>query len=476
MNRQITQLFGLLTLLFALLIVFTSRWAVFEAEGLEEHRANRRPLLEQQRVPRGLILARDGTRVAQSRPVGVGEQRRFVRSYPQGSLFAHAVGYSFVERGNAGLEQSRNDELTGAGNEFKSLIDELGGGVREGDDVRTTLDPSGQRTAIQALGGRRGSIVALEPQTGRVRVMVSQPDYDPNDVPHRFDELNREEGSPVFNRATQARYLPGSTFKVVTAAAALDTGRFTPDSALSGQNGKSIGGVPLQNFGGQSFGTIPLTQALTNSVNTVWGEVGQQLGPETMYRYMERFGFGAEPPLDYPRRQLMPSGVFGRRGLLDRDAPVDMGRVAIGQERLQVTPLQMAMVASAVANRGNLMEPRLVERVQARDGRIKERIDPDKAADVMKADSAAQLAGMMSQVVKEGSGTAAALRGAQVAGKTGTAEVEGGSANQAWFIGFAPVQDPKMAVAVTIERTQGTGGEEAAPLAKSVLERLLGDA
>jgi peptidoglycan glycosyltransferase len=473
LNRQIVHVFGLLTLLFAVLVVFTSRWAVWEAEALEDHRANRRPLLQEQRVPRGLILARDGTRLAQSRPVGTGERRTFVRFYPPGPLFAHAVGYSFVERGRAGLEQSRNEELTGGGSEFKSLIDELGRGEREGDDIVTTLDPAAQRTAIQALGGRRGSIVALEPQTGRVRVMVSEPSYDPNEVPRRFDQLNRQESSPIFNRATQARYPPGSTFKVVTAAAALDTGRYTAGSVVSGQNGKPISGVPLQNFGGQSFGSVSLTEALTNSVNTVWGEVGQRLGPATMYRYMDRFGFGDEPQVDYPRQQLTPSGVFGRRGLLDRDDPVDMGRVAIGQERLQVTPLQMAMVTAAIANRGKLMKPRLVERIQARDGRIKDRIGSDKAADVMESDSAGALAGMMTQVVKEGSGTAAALIGTPVAGKTGTAEVAGGSANQAWFIGFAPVRDPKMAVAVTVERTQGTGGEVAGPLAKTVLERLL---
>jgi penicillin-binding protein A len=193
-----------------------------------------------------------------------------------------------------------------------------------------------------------------------------------------------------------------------------------------------------------------------------------------MYRYMRRFGFNQEPPLDYPREQMVPSGVFEKGEILSTGAPVDMGRVAIGQERLQVTPLQMAMVAAAVGNGGELMTPHLVERVVAQDGRVTDRRRPREMSQVMSSRAAEQVGQMMSRVVEEGSGTAAALSGTRVAGKTGTAEVEGGTANQAWFIAFAPVDQPRMAIAVTVERTQGTGGEDAAPIAKRVLESLLG--
>ncbi|MGI8595823.1 MAG: peptidoglycan D,D-transpeptidase FtsI family protein [Thermoleophilaceae bacterium] len=474
MNRQVRHLFGLVVVLFALLVAFTSNWTVFTASSLEDNSANRRPLLEQQLVPRGLVLARDGTRLAESDGSGRGQRRRYKRRYPQGTLFSHAVGYSFIELGRAGIEQSRNDELTGAADSVESFIDELLGRTQEGDDLVTALDPKGQRAALQALGGQRGSIVAIEPETGRIRVMVSVPGFDPNEVPDEFRELNADEDSPLFNRATQGRYPPGSTMKVVTAAAALDSGRFTPDSVLDGASNKRIGGVPLQNFGNQDYGPTSLTEALTNSVNTVWAQVAQQLGKEEYYDYMERFGFNVEPPMDYPPDQLTPSGVYGRRGrLLDEDDPVDIGRVAIGQERLQVTPLQMATVAATVANEGSRMEPRLGERVVARDGRLEERVRTAEAAQVMSRDSANQLKAMMAQVVKEGSGTQAALEGVPVAGKTGTAEVEGGATNQAWFIGFAPLDDPKMAVAVTVERTSGQGGTVAAPIAKKVLQALL---
>ncbi len=460
--------------MFAVLVAFTSYWTVLDAKGLEDNSANRRPLIEAQKVPRGLILASDGrTVLARSHPEGRGDNRVFTRFYPTGPLFSHAVGYSFIERGRSGIEQSYDDDLAGREDEFESVLSGLENRKREGADVVTNLDPDGQKTAISALAGRPGSIVAIEPQTGKVRVMASIPDYDPNQVPNHFSQLNRADGSPLLNRATQARYQPGSTFKVVTAAAALDTGKFTPQSVLDGSSPKTIGGVPLSNAGGESFGSISLTDALTNSVNTVWGQVGEKLGKNTMYKYMQRFGFDRKPPLDYPRQQMDASGVFSGGRLLTEDDAVDIGRVAIGQERLQVTPLQMAMVASTVAAGGRLFKPRLVDRVVRRDGRVKRRIEPDLQSQVMSKKAADELTQMMGRVVEEGTGTAAALEGIKVAGKTGTAEVANGTANQAWFIAFAPLDHPRMSIAVTIERTSGEGGTVAAPVAKQVLETLL---
>jgi len=304
-------------------------------------------------------------------------------------------------------------------------------------------------------------------------VMVSVPEYDPKDVPTRFKELT------FLNRATQSRYPPGSTFKVVTAAAALDSGKFTPQSIVDGSSPRPVSGVPLANSGGQDFGPVSLTDALTNSVNTVWAQVGERLGRGTLVRYMERFGFNQDPPLDYPDSQMSASGVRDARGrLLDGDGGFDVGRVAIGQGgsegAILVSPLQMAMVAAAVGNRGKLMRPTLTEKVVDKDGRVTERIEPEEQSTVMSEEAARMLADMMGNVVKEGTGTAAALSGITVGGKTGTAEVDNATANQAWFIGFAPVDRPRMAVAVTIERTQGQGGTDAAPLAKRVFEALLG--
>jgi peptidoglycan glycosyltransferase len=304
--------------------------------------------------------------------------------------------------------------------------------------------------------------------------MASVPGYNPNDVPARYAQLNHDPSSPLFNRATQARYPPGSTFKVVTAAAAIDSGRYTPDSFITGPGTKIISGVPLRNDFGQDFGTITLTDALTHSVNTVFGEVGEKLGKSTMFRYMRRFGFGTKLDLDYPSEEITPSGVFSGQRILGSSDSVDVGRVAIGQERLQVTPLQMAMVTAAVANGGRLMTPRLVDRVTAPDGAPRSSNHPTEFAKVMSSRTASELGGMMSRVVQEGTGTAAALQGIDVAGKTGTAEVANGASNQAWFIAFAPVRDPRVAIAATIERTSGQGGTVAAPIAKQVMQVLLG--
>ena len=209
-------------------------------------------------------------------------------------------------------------------------------------------------------------------------------------------------------------------------------------------------------------------------MNTDWGEVGEKLDKGTMLKYMERFGFLLEPPLDYPRSQITPSGIYSGQRLLDEDDRIDIGRVAIGQERLQVTPLQMAMVAAAVGNGGILMRPRIVDRVVEPDGSLRERIRPRRQGRVISRKAADELRGMMSQVVEEGTGTASALAGIRSGGKTGTAEVQNGASNQAWFIAFAPLDDPEVAIAVTVERTQGQGGTIAAPIAKQVMQALLG--
>ncbi len=481
MSAPITRLYVLVVALFALLIAFTSRWTAFDAQALRDNPLNRRALLEEQRIHRGLIKADDGTVLARSRPAGGGTYRR---TYPTGGLFSHAVGYSFISLGRSGLEQSRNAALTGQRNEVTSLVDQLSGKRREGDDVQTTLDPTAQKVAINALGGRRGAVVALEPSTGRIKVMASVPDFDPNQVPRQFRQLNQQDGSPLFNRVTQAGYPPGSTFKVVTAIAAIDSGRYTPDSVVSGANNKLIGGVPLRNDAGEDFGPISLTQALTQSVNTVWAEVGETLGKRTMAKYMTRLGFYAKPPLDYPPGERRASGEYCDPGRGCRPAGellpptsrfIDVGRMAIGQDQLAVTPLQMAMVASAVANDGKLVGPHLTRRVVDPDGRVVSDVSTPSTR-VMKKSTADAVAQMMSQVVKEGTGTAAALSGVEVAGKTGTAEIDvANNITQPWFIAFAPIDKPRYAIAATVERSDGGfGGTIAAPIAKSVLESLLG--
>jgi penicillin-binding protein A len=468
-NVPITRLFLGIVVLFALLIGWTSRWTVFEAKSLNNNVLNRRTLIDELKIKRGRIIADDGTVLAHSVPAAGGT---FARTYPTGDLFSQAVGYAIAAQGrSAGLERSRGDELRGLQTGLSSIFGQLSR-RRTGDDVYTNLDPKAQRVALQGLAGRAGSVVALDPRTGAVKVMIALPGYNDNHPDATGPDIS------TFNRSTQSGYPPGSTFKVVTATAAIDSGKYTPNSVVNGNSPKTISGVPLSNDLNQSFGDIDLTTALTFSVNTVWAQVAERLGRGTMTKYMKRFGFYAKPPMDYPLDEMATSRPFSSTGkpLAPGSPDEDIGRIGIGQGGLRVTPLQMAMVAAAVANRGKLMAPLLSKRVVDTDGRTIKTFKTTVESQVMSPSTAAQVTQMMKKVVDEGTGTPAQLGAISVAGKTGTAQigVAGSGLTQPWFIGFAPVDNPKVAVAVTIERTQGGfGGTVAAPIAKQVIQTLL---
>jgi peptidoglycan glycosyltransferase len=482
MNRQIVKLFGLIVVLFAVLIGFTSYWSVFDAQALKDKEANKRPLLEQQQIKRGRILAADGTVLARSVAKGSGDSRRYVRRYPEGSLYGHPIGYSFVRQGDSEFEKYHDDELVGNESEFGSILDELRGKRQEGNDIVTNIDAEAQRVALADLEEAGfGAVVAIEPSSGRVRVLASNPPYDPNRVPLELTKLNENEvESPLLDRATQGQYPPGSTFKVVTAAAGLDSGTITPETTIDAPGTLDVQGQVLQNDFNESFGPITLDTALTNSVNTWFAQLGEQVGEETLFEYMDRFGFNSTPAIDLPEDQVYASGIFEGGQLLGRNDPIDIARVAIGQERLAVTPLQMAEVASAVANGGSLMKPQIWSRVVDPDGRVTKRLDPSQYSRPIDAQTAAELTTAMEGVVSEGTGTNAAIPGVAVAGKTGTAETPfnetcggGTEENQAWFIGFAPADEPKIAIAATVECTTAFGNDVAAPIFRDVAETIL---
>jgi penicillin-binding protein A len=474
-NRPILRLYGFVALLFALLVAFTSRWTVFDASSLRANHLNARTLLEQQRIHRGPIVAADGTVLARSVVRGEGI---YERRYPRGGEFANAVGYYFTTLGSSGLEAFRNGPLTGqTGTGVQNILDQLQGRKPSGDKVITTLDPRAQDVANAALAGHKGAIVALDPSSGAVRVMASSPSYDPNSLKSAASaaRIKTDPSGRLINRATQFGYAPGSTFKVVTATAAIDSGAFTPQSTVSGRNDIPISGVPLQNDQNESLGQVSLTEALAKSVNTVWAQVAERLGKHTMARYMERFGFDRKPQLDYPASQMSSSGEYlGERLLSPTSSRVDVGRMGIGQDKLEVTALQMCEVASAVANHGTLMRPHMTSRIVDPEGRTVQVIGSHVQSVVMKPSTAGAVTGMMEAVVKEGTGTSAQIPGVQVAGKTGTAETQiGNTINNVWFIAFAPASAPRVAVAVTLQAVPGQGAAFAAPVARALIERLL---
>ena len=484
MNRQIIKLFGLIVVLFAVLVGFTSWWSVFDAKALKEKSANERPLLEQQQIPRGRILADDGTVIAKSYSKGHGTGKRFIRKYPTGKLFGHPIGYSFVRYGQSEFEKSHNSELTGEESEFGSILDELTGQKQEGEQLVTNLDPKAQEVAMQDLESAGfGAVVAIEPSTGAVKVMASNPGYNPNVIPKTLENLNRQEvDRPLVNRASFAYYPPGSTFKVVTAAAGLESGVITPETTINAPGSIIDEGHALDNDGLTDWGPISLDTALTNSVNTWFGQLGQKIGQDKLFSMMEKFGFNSKPPIDLSEEELLESGVLDLETgkMLTRKDPVDLARVAIGQERLVATPLQIAMVAAAVANHGKLMKPQIWNRVVNVDGSVTKRMSPSVYSEPITAKTAAELTTAMEGVVSGGTGTNAAISGVKVAGKTGTAETPGNKAcgggeaeNQGWFMGFAPADHPKIAIAASIECTEQFGNDVAAPIFRDVAETIL---
>jgi peptidoglycan glycosyltransferase len=486
-NRQIIKLFAFIMVLFAVLVGFTAWWSVFNAKELKASKYNHRPLYEQQQIPRGRILADDGSVIAKSVPEGKGTNRRYVRHYPMGSLFGHPIGYSFIEVAQSEFEKFHNEELIGEESEFGTILDQLTGQKQEGEQIVTSLDPHAQEVAMHALEAAGfGAVVAIEPSTGAVKVMASNPGYNPNTIPDtkKYEKLSTENvRRPLFNRATQGQYPPGSTFKVVTAAAGLESGVITPETTINAPGSITDEGHELANDGHIDWGPIPLDTALTNSVNTWFGQLGQKIGQDKLFTMMEKFGFNSTPPIDLPEEEVYKSGVFDLENetLLNRNDPVDLARLAIGQERLLVTPLQDAMIAAAVANHGKLMKPQIWKRVVNVDGSVTKRMSPSVYSEPIKAKTAEELTTAMEGVVSEGTGTNAAISGVKVAGKTGTAETPsneacggGSDENQGWFMGFAPADHPKIAIAATVECTTAFGNDVAAPIFREVAEALLG--
>jgi penicillin-binding protein A len=485
-NRQITRLALTGVGLIVSLVVATTYWQAWAAGDLADRQDNQIERVAQFTIKRGEILA-PGARLAISQPKKVGGRTLWFREYPRRGLAAHVVGYSTQSRFRTGLERSLNDYLTGQNANLSTVLDttldRLTGATIKGNDLRLTLHPRAQQTALDSLGSRCGAVVALEPQTGKVLVMASSPTYDPNLVEEQFGRVTGvradcKRPDALLNRATAGLYAPGSIFKVVTASAAIDSGRYTPDSSFVDPGYCEVYGKRVNNYDTtRPFGRLNLHEALVNSVNSVFCNIGKAMGAKAIVEYSKRFGFYSLPPLETPANERAPSGLYKGTKLFDpkEDSEVDPGRFAFGQERLLVTPLQMAMVAGTIANNGVLMEPYVVDRIVAPDGSIVVRGRPNELNRVVKPQTAEEVGAMMVDAVERGTGTAARIPGVTVAGKTGTAETGISGLNTTWFIAFAGRGKPQVAIAVVVEQQHSTGGQVAAPVAQDVLEALLGE-
>jgi peptidoglycan glycosyltransferase len=488
MNDRIRTIAVVGLLLLASLIVGTTYWQAWATGDLAAKQDNAIQRIAQFRIDRGSIRTAGGEVLALNDAKKVAGQTFYLRRYPKGPLAATVVGYSTQGRSQTGLERSMNDYLTASNANLHTVIsktlDSLTGKTIRGNSLVLSIDPAAQFVAQRALGANCGAAVALEVPTGRLLLMASSPTYNPNLIEKDYAAISKIRANctppaPLLNRATAGLYAPGSTFKLVTAAAALDTGTFTPDSPFFDPGYCIEYGKPVYNFGLESggperFGNVTLALGLEHSINSGYCNIGKKLGALKILEYAKRFGFYELPPLETPTSERRASGLYQHGRLYDptHDYQVDPGRLAFGQERLGVTPMQMAMVAATIANGGVEMRPYVVDRILKPGGGVLQTTKPKSLRRVISRRTADELTAMMESVVTSGTGTAAQIPGVRVAGKTGTAET-GTPTNTAWFVCFAPADHPKVAVAVMLEHQTGTGGETAAPIAKQILETLL---
>ncbi len=448
--------------LLCILFIYVSYLQTYESRSLAEHPLNKRLTEASKRVLTGQILDRNNNKLAYSERSENGQQR----NYPFGPVTAHIVGYNSDKYGKSGMEAAYAAYLTG----LNTPLAQWGAIAQlfmpeQGDNVKLTLDVNLQKTAYSALGNHRGAVVVLNPRTGEILAMVSKPAFNPNSVEADWDNISHSKDSLLLNRATQGLYPPGSTIKVMIAESALRekivdlAWTFNCDGALK------IGpDYVLNEHDSQKHGKINLQQGLAVSCNTMFGSLTLKLGSKRLEETFDRYGF--LKPLGQDLQET-PSHLPEFSKLSDGD----LAQTGIGQGSLLVTPLRMALLASSFANQGKLMKPFLVSQIQAADGSVRKTYSPETWLTPAAPEVADEIKNMMVTVVNEGTGGAAGLGGIQVAGKTGTAENPHGESH-AWFIGFAPADNPEVAIAVIVENA-GAGGQIAAPIARKILAQAL---
>jgi penicillin-binding protein A len=479
MNKQIRQLGFVILALFVLLFVQLNNIQVLQAAKLNNDPRNNRTAVRDFSSPRGDIQTADGTIIAQSKASG--DQYNYLREYPQGPLYANVTGFFSFTYGNEGIERQYNKYLAGQTTSLKSLNDLLSNRVNT-DDVTLTINSKVQQVAQDALGNNNGAVVALNPKTGEILAMVNYPTYDPNVMSsHDFSAVTSarsallaDPNQPMLPRVYRQSYPPGSTFKIITSSAAYDR-----DPKLTTKTYPTLRTLALpltdktlDNFGLEACGGR-LPQLLIVSCNTGFGQMGLDLGAQNLSGEANAFGFNQSVPFDEPAtaQSRFPSAAYfkGRTPFLAYSA--------IGQADVSATPLQMALSSAAIANNGVIMQPHLLKQVTDSHGDVVKNYKPQPWVTATSPDTASQMTKNMISVVNQGTGTAAEIKGVQVAGKTGTAQTHDNYID-AWFTSFAPANDPQVVVAVIVENQLGvsesTGGRIAAPIAQKVMKAALG--
>lgn len=477
MNKELKRVSTAILIMFVALLCSTTTITVFQVDNLRADGRNVRTLYDSYSAERGPILVA-GAPIAESTPVD--DQYKFQRVYHDPELYAPITGYFTLNQGTTGVEGALNDYLSGSANDqfLAQLNAILTGQNPKGAAVELTINPAAQQAAWDALGDNAGAVVAIEPKTGAILAMVSKPSFDPNrlaahnsaSVIAAYNELLADPSNPLINRSISGDlYHPGSVFKLIVASAALDSGQFTPESTFPNPATLQLplSNTVITNSGGGTCGpgeTVTLADALRLSCNIPFAEIGAALGQDKLREYAQQYGFGSS--LEVPM-SVTPSSI--PKSL---DAPQLM-LSSFGQANVRMTPLQVAMVSAGIANGGVVMQPTLIRSIIAPDLTIIRPFQPTVFSTPITEQSSATLTQLMVANVANGAASNGRISGVDVAGKTGTAQNGEGRKLTLWFTGFAPAEDPQIAVAVVVENGTSFGNVVAAPIARKVIEAVL---
>ena len=466
-TKNIKTVLIIFLVLFIGLISYVTYFEMIVGPKIVNNASNKRIWVQRNEVLRGTIYDRDMNALTKSNKTGSGTQ---TREYTYGAIFAHALGYVDVKYGITGLERKYDSELiyTTIKNDIINFI-KYKGVIPEkvGNSIQTTLDYSIQKKAYDLLGDNKGAVVVLNPKTGEILAMVSKPSFDPNSLDQDWSDINSNADMPLINRATAGLYPPGSTFKVITAASAIENISGIMDRTFE-DNGKIVfnDNESLSNYNGEVLGTLDFEGAFVQSSNVVFGTLGMELGNSKLKKTAEAFNFNADTPAD---GVTIENSQFPSYNIFEKG---NIAQSAIGQSSVLATPMEMALVASTIADGGVMMKPYLVSKVLSSSGETLKTIEPAQIRQVISADAASTIKDFMRAVVTDGTGTNAAIPGIEVCGKTGTADNQEGSEPHSWFIGFAPYDNPQVAVAVIVVNG-GQGGGIAAKIAAQVMKTAL---
>lgn len=458
MNKRQIYVMIFFIALFLAIVLYLVYFQLFRSQSIADNNHNKRLWVNENVIKRGNIYDRNGTLLVYSQKDENGISQRIYTNDFVDSTF---TGYNSVQYGKSGIEKTYNKELLGLSDKATSKIRDMVEQSGVGNDINLTIDQRIQDMAYEALGDYTGAIVVMDPRNGEILAIVSKPSYNPNTIEADWDNLIQSKNAPLLNRTSQGIYRPGSTMKIVTADAILKS---EIDTSFVDTGTVTIQGYDIKNYGDLSYGSLNLRGAFLNSVNTYFASKTDELGKDYYKEVTEKYMFNKDYKFDLEK--------VSSKIPFDQLNQVDLAMTGFGYGKTEVTPLHMAMIASSIANGGKMMQPRLVLNVVDKDGKEIKKSENKVLSEVTSEENANAIRDFMVDVVNRGTGTEAYIQAAQIAGKTGTADRDAG-ATDAWFVGFAPAYDPKLAFAIVLEDSNETGGESAAPIAGQLINRIV---